>query len=355
MVRTAILKGSVFLLLILLIISCLNSILILKTNHRGKLLEGLYEHGGNAYDVVLMGGSHMNGGIDPNVLWRNYGITSFNYATGGQSIDVTYYMLKEVLKNHTNPVVVVDAGYLAQSAEYGEDGYISNALDNMKFSMNKLDAIMNCTPPDDWLSYLFPFFKYHYRWDQLTENDINYSSAKVYYAKGFGAGTNRYGADDSTANQTFKTITGRIPLPPKALDYLNKIIDLCRDKNLKLILLNTPFDYNEENGSSRWVQQQAEMYNTVSDIAKENNIAFINYNDKMDEIGLDFKNDMNNMGHLNIWGAYKVSMDFGNYLKSNYSLADRRNDVSYKEWDEDYVRSAAAYYVDGNMSQEVSR
>ena len=287
----------------------------------------------------------MNAGIDPNVLWHDYGITSFNYATGGQSIDVTYYMLKEVLKKHESSIVVLDAYYLARSAEYGQEGYISNALDNMKFSMNKLEAIWNCTPLQDRLDYLMPFLKYHYRWNELTKNDFNYDSSKTYYTKGFAAGTKRYGKDDSTANQTSRTVSGTINLPPKSLLYLNKIIDLCKKNNLKLIIVNTPFDYNSDAASSEWVSQQAKMFNKVAEIAKKDNIPFINYNDKMNEINLDFKNDMHNSGHLNIWGAYKVTKDFGNYLEQNYSLKDHRNDSAYSQWNIDYKKSQAAVYI----------
>ena len=63
------------------------------------------------------------------------------------------------------------------------------------------------------------------------------------------------------------------------------------------------------------------------------------------------KNDMNNLGHLNIWGAYKVTMDFGNYLNENYNLKDHRNDKSYKQWNIDYIKSEVAAYVDTNKSK----
>lgn len=345
MVGKAILKGSIFITILILVITALTPLYIIKSEHRGKLIEGLYNHTGDAYDVLLMGGSHMNSGIDPNVLWYNYGITSFNYATGGQSIDVTYYLLKEALKNHRPTVVVVDAYYLSRSAEYGEKGYISNALDNMRFSMNKLEAIEKCTPLSDMLSYLLPFLKYHYRTYELTERDFHYDSAEEYYAKGFESGVDRYGKDDSTADQTSDTVSGKVDLPPKALEYLYKIINLCKENNIKLVLVNTPSDYNIEKGSNDWVQQPAEMFNKVAEIAKENNIAFINYNDRMDKIGFDFKNDMENAGHLNVWGAYKVTMDFGEFLAKNYSLTDHRSDMKYAQWDKDYLHSQVYNYV----------
>lgn len=341
MLKKAIVKSTIFLAILLFIIHIATQVLILKTDHRGKLIEGLYNHSGNIYNVVLMGGSHMNGGIDPNVLWHHYGITSFNYATGGQPMDVTYYVLKEVLKNHKNPVIVVDAYYLAQEAEYGQKGYVSNVLDNMKFSINKLEAIWNCTPPEDRLSYLFPFLKYRYRWSELTKKDFYYNSSEEYYAKGFKAGTNKYGKDSLTVNQTSKTVSGTVSVPPKSLTYLNKIIDLCKKNNLKLILVNTPCDYTPSAG---WVKEQAKLFNKIREIAKNNNIPFINYNDKMDEISFDFKNDMNNSGHLNIWGSDKVTQNFGKYLKDNYNLEDHRNDKSYNQWNIDYKYSQAARY-----------
>lgn len=340
MVRKAIKKGIIFLTLLVVIISALNPIFILKSGHRGILIEGLYNHTGDSYDMAFMGGSHMEACLDPNVLWNSYGITSYNYATGGQSIDVTYYMLKEVLKNHNISIVVVDTYYLARSAEYGDKGYISNALDNMNFSINKLEAIISCTPFKDNISYIFPVLKYHDRWDELTKKDFNYDTTELYYTKGFAAGTEKYGKPDSTIAS--KTNTATIDLPGKAAKYLNKIIDLCKKNDIKLILLNPPCDYNDEAKSNDWVHQQTELFNKVAEIAKENNIPFINYNDKMDDIGIDFPNDMNNAGHLNIWGAYKVTADFGNYLKQNYNLTDYRNDKSYAQWDIDYARSQAA-------------
>ncbi|MDP4159591.1 MAG: hypothetical protein Q8911_07500, partial [Bacillota bacterium] len=86
----------------------------------------------------------------------------------------------------------------------------------------------------------------------------------------------------------------------------------------------------------------AKMFNRVAEIAEDNNIPFINYCDKMNEIGFDFKTDMNNSGHVNIWGASKITMDFGSFLKDNYQLVDHHSDNKYSQWNLDYKRSQAA-------------
>lgn len=346
MLKKTIVKSAIFLILLLFAVSILNSIFIIKTGHRNKLIEGLYNHTGDSYDVVLMGSSHMNGGIDPNVLWHQEGITSFNYATGGQPIDVTYYLIKEVLKNHNNPIVVVDLYYLGLTDEYGDEGYVRNALDNMNFSLNKLNAIKNCTPRNDRINYLVPMIKYHDRWKELTVRDFFYDSSVGYHGKGFESGTDRYGKDNSNSVLT----AGTVDLPPKSEKYVMKIIDLSQKVGFKLIFTNTPYDYDSTVGSENWVKEPVEMFNKVSEIAKENNIPFINYNKKLTEIGFDFKVDMNNSSHVNIWGANKVTVDIGEFLKENYSLLDHRSDHKYAQWNIDYTRSQAASISAQNKS-----
>ncbi|MCI1982401.1 MAG: hypothetical protein LKJ45_04455 [Oscillospiraceae bacterium] len=342
MVKKAIWKSCLFLVIIGTILAALSPLFIYKIDHRGKLLQGLYKSD-DTYDVVLMGSSHMNGGIDPNVLWHEYGISSFNYATGGQPIDVTYYLLKEVLKKHKNPLVVVDVYYLGMTDPYGVSGFVSNALDNVHFSFNKMQAIHNCVPFDERLFYYFPMLKYHFRWSVLTQKDFTYDSASVYYAKGFGAGTSHYGKQDISYANTQK----KAAIPPKALSYLNKIIELSKKENFPLLLINLPCDYTDSNKEDGWVNDCEAMFNTVADVAEKNGVAFLDLCDRMDEIGLDFSQDMNNAGHLNIWGAVKTSDYLGKYLKENYSLSDHRSESAYAQWNEDYKKSQASSAAGG--------
>lgn len=330
-------KSLLFLILLGSILTLLSPLFIYKIDHRGKLIDGLYTSTDD-YDVVLMGSSHMNGGVDPNVLWKQYGITSYNYATGGQPIDVTYYLLKEVLKKHHPSVVVVDLYYVGLKNSYGESGFVSNVLDNMRFSGNKLDAIFHCTSPDEWINYLFPVLKYHDRWSSLTAADFHYDSSQIYYTKGFEAGTNQYGKADSTLAFT----SARAEIPQKSLDYLNRFIALSKQYHFQLVFTNMPSDYSEANQSGDWVNDCEAMFNTVSDLCRNDQIPFVDYCDRMNEVGINFENDMNNAGHLNLSGAYKISLDLGGYLKQQYGLPDHRGDSRYAQWDRDYQKSQAA-------------
>jgi hypothetical protein len=270
-VKKLIYKGFLFLTILTLILASLSNVFIYKIDHRGKLLEGLY-NSDDPYDVVLMGSSHINGGIDPNVLWKQYGITSFNYATGGQPLDVTYYLLREVLKKHTPAIVVVDLFYLGMETPYGETGFISNYAET----------------------------------DKKTD------------------------------------------IPEKGLYYFHRFIELSKEKGFQLVFVNMPCDYTESNQSDGWVNDCEALFNTVSDLCQKENVPFLDLCDRMDEIGLDFAQDMNNSGHLNIWGAYKTSSYFGTYLKQNFNLPDRRSDAELAaRWNQDYSHSLAAAVENG--------
>ena len=340
MLKKVLLKGLIFLLIIGAALAALSPVFIYKTEHRGKLIEGLYESD-DTYDVVFMGSSHMNGGMDPNVLWKQHGITSFNYATGGQPTAVSYYLLKDVLKKHKNPIVVLDVYYAGMTSKYGSTGFISNAVDNMRFSKNKADAILSCTPPEEWINYFFPVLKYHFRWQVIEKKDFTFDPASVYYTKGFSAGTEKYGKSDKSASST----SGRIDIPSESLKYLKKFVELSKKEGFKLVFVNMPCDYTESNKEDGWVNDCAAMMNSIADFADENGVPFVDMCSKMDEIGIDFADDMNNSGHLNIWGAYKTSTYFGNYLKKNYTLKDRRSDSAYSGWDDDYKLSQVANII----------
>lgn len=356
MIRKAILKGTIFIIILAFAVSSLTSLFTIKTGHRAKLIQGVYKDTGKSYDVVFLGSSHMNGTMNPNVFWGEHGITSFNYATGGQPIDVTYYLLREIIKKHDNPIVVVDLYYTGLTRDFGDEGYIRYVLDSMKLSTNKIEAVMNTTPKKEWLSYLVPFIKYHNRWKELKEEDFNLYSTSAYYAKGFDASRVQYGKDFKSVGP----VKGISDLPPKSQLYLDKIIDLSKKEGFKLVFTNAPYDYSSTVGVKGWHKQPARMFNKIAEIAKQSSIPFINYNDILDEIGFDPKKDMYNIGHLNVNGAKKVSSHMGKFLKENYELKDHRGDEEYAQWNADYnyylqVEAAAALRAEVDGDEYIKR
>ena len=63
--------------------------------------------------------------------------------------------------------------------------------------------------------------------------------------------------------------------------------------------------------------------------AREKGVSYINFLDKIDEVGLDFTQDTYDGGlHLNLSGAEKLTKWFGQWLAENCELPDHGNDAA---------------------------
>lgn len=115
-------------------------------------------------------------------------------------------------------------------------------------------------------------------------------------------------------------------LGDKAMGYLQKMTDLCKEKGVKLVLIKAPTEY------PYWYEQWDEQ---VQQFADENDVDYINFIPLQNDIGLDMSQDTYDAGlHLNTTGAEKMADYFGKYLVENYNLTDYRNDSEYASiWD----------------------
>ncbi len=66
----------------------------------------------------------------------------------------------------------------------------------------------------------------------------------------------------------------------------------------------------------------------MEDYANEHGLLYINFLDKIDEIGIDWNTDTYDQGlHLNVYGAEKLSHYFGQILSEQLGVADHRSDT----------------------------
>ena len=100
--------------------------------------------------------------------------------------------------------------------------------------------------------------------------------------------------------------------------YLDKMVKLCEENDVELILVKAPALY------PYWYD---EWDATIVDYAKEHNLAYYNFLADADKIGIDFSTDTYDGGlHLNYSGATKLSKYFGNILSTEHNVPDRRGD-----------------------------
>ena len=139
----------------------------------GALIAEYYNETAD-HDVVFIGDCEVYENFSPDVLWREYGITSYIRGSAQQLIWQSYYLMEETLKYETPKVMVFNV----LSMQYGEpqsEAYNRLNLDGMRLSPQKLAAVeASMTEEESMLSYLFPLLRYHTRWSELTAEDVKY-------------------------------------------------------------------------------------------------------------------------------------------------------------------------------------
>lgn len=313
-------------------IICFLAILCLLINAAGRLFSRkqaeekyreFYENPGD-YDVLFTGISHMQVGVSPMELWNDYGIASFNLAEPGTRIPYNYWVIKSALEYSSPRLVAVDVRRIG-SNDLGEQRLLHTQFDRMPLSLTKIRAILDLYQSwDDRIEMLAPFTVYHNRWSELGEADF----PPLDYRPDKGA--------SHWDERLQVAVPGEYEIIPETekktgdgdnIAYLRKIIEMCQEKGIEVLLVNIPYPpYNTE-------QQLYE--NGVADIAEEYGINYINFL-HIDGI-VNYNTDIYDVGHLNDSGMKKTTAYLGNYIRENYDIPDRREDPAYDRWKDDYV------------------
>lgn len=271
-------------------------------------------------DVLFVGTSHMLYGIDPMYMYENTGITSFVFGGPGLRLDLSYLTLKDALNKQTPKVVILDASgfhYTNQQAE----GKARKFADQLSLTWEKVEYAFNNGNEDlDPLSVLFPLFRYHARWDQLSRVDLYRMTGTLEdtYVRGHHVSYKQV-----PTNLSFDTPQEGFEITERNLDYFDRIAHLCEEKGILLLVCKVPTpDWN------------ITYSRATSEAMEERGVPYLELYYELDKIGIDTTTDFQDAkNHMNQYGAEKLTLYLAEYLKDNYGLADHRGE--YKKWDKD--------------------
>ena len=307
---------------VVLVAFCIAFVLIsrlLQPKYMTDLVEGSFisqyyrEAGG--HDVIFLGDCEVYANYSPMELYRNNGITAYIRGTPQQLVWMSYYVAEETFRYESPRVLVFNVNAMRYSEPVSE-AYNRLTIDQMRWSGSKVGIIAaSMTEEEQFLSYVFPILRYHSRFDELTQEDFSYL----------------FKLKDNTFNG-FQLHTEVVPvgtLPVKKVlpdyqfgdicyEYLDKIRLLCEENGTELILVKAPSLY------PYWYDEYDEQ---IREYAAEYGLAFYNFVERSEEIGLDFTKDTYDSGnHLNLFGAVKLSQYFGDILAEEHGVADHRQD-----------------------------
>lgn len=298
-----------------------------------EIVEGFWDEPEDSLDAVFVGSSHVYCDVNPLYLWKNYGITSYDFSMTTQTIDCSYYYIQEIFKRQT-PKFVFYETWLYNRPFDMEESHHRSAYDYMPNTVEKwetLRTLLQKQPAEnkeDAASYLFPIIRYHSRIFSLEKNDFEHLfSDKHNEMHGFYP--RRYSC---SGIDSYYTSTGTTIVPNDIfLGYLSKMKELCEKNGSELVLLTSLVPY--------WT---VEDHQAISLVASEMGLDYLDLNPIADDVvGIDVDKDFSDTNHLNVYGADKETKYIGDYLREKQELVDHRSDAEYGRWNEDYQ-----YYLD---------
>ena len=310
--------------------------LLMRHDDESNEIHAFYSEPKNTIDVLYVGSSPLLRGVSPMMMWEEHGFTGYVRASALQAPAVSYGILAESLKYQNPKLVVLLCDNIFLEYDYAErEGDLRRGLDGMKMSKYKLDIIREVTAADErqsMLSYAFPLMRYHDRWKEI---DLAEDKPEPLLEHSFKKG-NVYLREIAPQEYpvNFMEPTGKAApaFHADAKRYIEKSIDLCKEKDIPVVLLHLP--------KMAWNYEQSVA---VEEFAAAKGVEYLDLDreEYRSELGLDPAVDYYDQGHMNLTGVQKVSDWLGDWLDAKYELPDHRNDPAISEgWNRDYQQYA---------------
>ena len=289
--------------------------------------EGIYRLEKNSLDVLILGSSKAYTAVNPQVLYNEASLRAYNLGTDMQTGLVSWYWLQEALRRQNPRCLVLEAsaifpvlGYLPLEVP---EAMVRKSIDPMRLSPVKLRAVLDICARDDSQSlesYLFPHIRFHERWKDLGEDDFTLPALRSYAGlMGYSALLDECEIDDYVPLREDDSEEPRA-FSPVMEEYMNRIVALCADRGIELVLLCTP-DPRATEGENRALRQYAAAHD----------LPLLDFNTArlMEEIGYDFSVDNADYEHPSLSGAEKISSCLAAFLRDELQLTGQAD----PQWD----------------------
>lgn len=255
----------------------------------------------DSVDTVFIGTSHQFCSIDADLLYEEYHINSFMLATSAQTVPMSYYAAMEAIELQHPEKIVFEVLYCTNDFRTVTPEMSHTFFDGMPMCKARKMAIDDLIEPKQRIYYYLNFGRYHSRWKNLTQDDFQVPAASP-------RGT--FYSEKVAYNQSIPVIPreGKEEMTEEMFLYFEKLVELCRENNVKLILYAAPFNalYDDESMREDLFRRQR-IFNWIGDYAMQEDIPFHNLFYELDEIGLDGERDFMDTQHLNCYGQEKLT------------------------------------------------
>lgn len=332
MKKSAIFRGFVFLLALLIAVCSLQVLFGIGENHTYENIRGFLSEEKNSLDAVYIGASDVHYFWQPLFGWADFGIAVWNYSIDALPIKAIESLFIEVQKTQSDPLFIIS---LSTFKKESLDSIVPvhRTTNYLPLSVNKLRLIDALTEdlditPSEKLELYFPIIRFHSRWN-LQQPRLFTDSGTLYKASSEVPEFLYYAKDVHDSHETCDTFGA---VPDTIHDVLSDLLDYCDKENLNVLFIKSPqaADY-----------EQQKIMNTLEKIVIERGYPCFDVLEEIQNTNLDFRTDYFDRWHANVHGSLKFCSYLGNYLVENYGFEDKRGQEGWESWDEALERYSA--------------
>ncbi|MBR5116648.1 MAG: hypothetical protein IK096_06235, partial [Lachnospiraceae bacterium] len=265
-------------------------------------VEQLYATPKDLVDVLFVGSSHCYAAINPDLLWRDFGIASFDMAISGQDKPSALYYTKEALKTQSPKVIMVDL--LATTFEEGIAGNVYRNMLSMRSSPDQVKMVLE-EPVGEKADYILKWPVIHSRYRELKAYDFMINEYSR-YGRGY---CYRFAANEVIHRPGTEAMTDTTVISDKNRAWIDSFIDLAKKNDAKLHMMILPYEMTIEDKM---------IFNGVEDYLREKEIPCMDFNCMMSDLDLRYLTDFMDEGHLNYYGGAKLTTYLGAFLRDTY-------------------------------------
>ena len=293
----------------------------------GSMWDAYLQEPAESEDILFFGSSLVYCSVIPAYIWEQSGLRSFVLAGPEQTMPMTLYSLREACRTQDPKLVALDctAMFFPRYKNYTKAN-----LSYMPMGTNRITATFRSAPAREWPSLLFPILYDHYRWREITPEELG---KRLRPEQSETAG---YTVLTSTWTENVPEIWDEFSLENadynRNLEYLREIRDFCAEREIALLLYLTPTASKLPEASLRAVREDTAALG----------ITFEDFNEQLPMLGIDDESDWYDCLHFNLRGAEKYSRWLAEYLAGRMEArAQSETETALWQRRADYLRSIA--------------
>lgn len=275
------------------------------------------------FEDIYIGTSHGKMNIDPAVIKEITEKKGHNLCVGGEYGVDAYYLTKLVMEKQAPERIIyeIDPGYFVTEKEPGNNYLLF--YHEMPFSKTKFQYFKDILLECDFRTVLFPWYEYSLQYEiskisdtVLQKANKNYDAsylkgkAQRYHESGF---IERYSVDVAKLELTEPKLFSKAELKQENIEYLGKLIQLCKENNVEFVAITTPIPEETLNSYS---DNYEKAWDYFSEYFSGKEVQYINFNrEYYDLFSHEIINYTDYDGHMNGEAAIRFSKILGYLLK----------------------------------------